>query len=119
MTDYDPGSHKSSRTAETTDAAYSEALRGMAQREAMQRLRPELLQLAERFKIPELTFKARYVAGACVGCGSPQCRSCGADQALWCEVCWDNLHAQAPEGMVVSGLHQIMQLLTRNGQRPS
>lgn len=119
MTDYDPDFHKTQRTAQATDHAFSEQLRELAQEKGDPALSPWILKLAERMKIPELTFKARYAAGVCVGCGQAPCRSCGAGMPLWCEVCWANLEALAPEGMVVSGLQQIMQLITRNGQRPT
>lgn len=118
MSDYSPDFHKSSRVRQTTDAAFSESLRQQAGTKD-DRLSQDMLRLAERMKIPELTFKARYAAGVCVGCGQTPCSSCGKEPALWCDICWHELKRCAPEGMVVSGLQQIMQLITRNGERPT
>lgn len=75
------------------------------------------LRAAERTGVPETVMRARYLAGACVGCDRAPCRSCGARNPLWCEVCWGLILQNCPKGKVVSGLARIMQLMTNKDRK--
>ena len=68
--------------------------------------------LSEEAYVSEETIKARFEAKSCIGCGRDPCDSCGVQGPLFCEVCWNTIHKNCPEGMVVSGLLQVMQKLT-------
>jgi hypothetical protein len=76
------------------------------------------LRAAERSGLPHRVLQARYTAGVCIGCERKPCGSCGTPSPLWCEVCWQLILDNCPKGMVVSGLAQFLQLMTKNRLRP-
>ena len=76
------------------------------------------LRAAERTQLPEAVIQARHAAGHCIACDRKPCSGCGQKNSLWCDVCWERIRVNCPRGMVVSGLAQIMQAMTRSASGP-